>query len=76
MVDRSDHRTTHQKVFAAGEVVGDLGNELAALGAIQAAFTMDSVLRGEPLVLFDSRQVQRVGNLARRQRRRPEDRLG
>ena len=60
VVDRADHRTSHPKVFAAGELIGDNGNDTAALGAMQAAFTMDSILRDEPLVLFDSRPFARL----------------
>lgn len=58
LVDRADHRTTHPKVFAAGDVIGDKGNDGAALGGIQAAYTMDSELRGEPPKLFDSRPLR------------------
>jgi NADPH-dependent glutamate synthase beta subunit-like oxidoreductase len=58
VVDLSDHRTSHPKVFAAGEIVGLHGNDLAAHAAIQAAYTMDSVLRGEPIVLFESKPIR------------------
>lgn len=58
VVDLADHRTSHPKVFAAGEIVGLHGNDLAAHAAIQAAYTMDSVLRGEPMVLFDSKALR------------------
>lgn len=60
VVDRCDHRTTHPKVFSAGDLIGDNGNDTAALGATQAALTMDSLLRDEPLVLFDSRPFARL----------------
>jgi len=58
VVDRADHRTSHPKVFAGGDVIGDRGNDGAALAGIQAAYTMDSLLRDEPLILFDSRPLR------------------
>lgn len=58
VADRSDHRTSHPKVFAGGDVIGDRGNDGAELAGIQAAYTMDAVLRGEPLKLFDSRPIR------------------
>jgi pyruvate/2-oxoglutarate dehydrogenase complex dihydrolipoamide dehydrogenase (E3) component len=61
VVDLSDHRTTNPKVFAAGDITGLHGNDIAAHAAIQAAHTMDSVLRGEPLVLFDSKPIRFPG---------------
>ena len=58
VVDRADHRTTHPKVFAGGDIIGDRGNDGAALAGIQAAQTMDALLRGEPPVLFDSQPLR------------------
>jgi NADPH-dependent glutamate synthase beta subunit-like oxidoreductase len=58
VVDRADHRTTHPKVFAGGDVIGDRGNDGAALAGMQAAATMDALLRGEPLILFDPRPLR------------------
>ncbi|MBM2810769.1 MAG: glutamate synthase [Chloroflexi bacterium] len=57
-VDRHDHRTSNPKVFAGGDVIGDRGNDGAALAGIQAALTMDSVLRAEPIVLSDGRALR------------------
>jgi NADPH-dependent glutamate synthase beta subunit-like oxidoreductase len=58
VVDRADHRTSHPKVFAAGDAIGDKGNDGAAVAAIQAAITMDSILREEPFRRFDSRPLR------------------
>jgi NADPH-dependent glutamate synthase beta subunit-like oxidoreductase len=58
LVDRADHRTTHPKVFAGGDLIGDKGNDGAALAGIQAAQTIDSLIRGEPIKLFDSRPLR------------------
>ncbi len=57
-VNRRDHRTTHPKIFAGGDVIGDKGNDGAALAGIEAAQTMDSLLRGERLVLFDTQPLR------------------
>jgi len=57
-VDRADHRTTNPKVFAGGDLIGDKGNDGAALACIQAAYTIDSLVRGEPTKLFDSRPLR------------------
>lgn len=59
VVDKRTHRTSHPKVFAAGDIVGDLANEGATLAAMHAAQTMDSLLRGEPLVTFKPRPLRR-----------------
>lgn len=58
VVNRADHRTSNPKVFAGGDVIGDRGNDGAALAGIQAAYTMDSVLRDEPIKLFDPRPLR------------------
>jgi NADPH-dependent glutamate synthase beta subunit-like oxidoreductase len=58
IVDRSDHRTSNPKVFAGGDLIGDKGNDGAALAGIQAAYTIDSLIRGEPIRLFDSRPLR------------------
>lgn len=58
LVDRSDHRTSNPKVFAGGDIIGDKGNDGAALAGIQAAWTIDSLIRGEPIKLFDSRPLR------------------
>ena len=58
VVDRSDHRTSHPKVFAGGDLIGDKGNDGAALAGMQAAYTIDSLIRGEPIKLFDSRPLR------------------
>jgi NADPH-dependent glutamate synthase beta subunit-like oxidoreductase len=58
IVDRSDHRTSNPKVFAGGDLIGDKGNDGAALAGIQAAYTIDSLVRGEPVKLFDSRPLR------------------
>ncbi|MPZ13826.1 MAG: NAD(P)-binding protein [Chloroflexi bacterium] len=57
-VDRADHRTTHPKVFAGGDLIGDKGNDGAALAGIQAAHSIDSLVRGEPVKRFDSRPLR------------------
>jgi len=57
-VDRSSHRTSHPKVFAGGDAIGDRGNDGAAHSGILAACTMDSVLRDEPVVLFEPRPIR------------------
>jgi len=57
-VDRASHRTSHPKVFAGGDVIGDRGNDGAAHSGILAAHTMDSILRDEPLVLFEPRPIR------------------
>lgn len=59
VVDRWTHRTRHPNVFAAGDIIGDQANEGAALAAIQAAQTMDSILREEPLVRFEPKRFKR-----------------
>jgi len=59
VVDRATHQTSHPKVFAAGDIIGDHGNEGAAHAAMQAARTMDSVLRREPLVRFEPKSLRR-----------------
>jgi NADPH-dependent glutamate synthase beta subunit-like oxidoreductase len=58
IVDRADHRTSHPRVFAGGDLIGDKGNDGAALAGIQAAYTIDSLIRGEPIVRFDSRPLR------------------
>lgn len=58
IVDRADHRTSHPKVFAGGDLIGDKGNDGAALAGIQAAWTIDSLIRGEPVKTFDSRPLR------------------
>ena len=58
VVDRASHRTSHPKVFAGGDLIDDRGNDGAALAGIQAACTMDSVLRREPIALFDPRPLR------------------
>jgi NADPH-dependent glutamate synthase beta subunit-like oxidoreductase len=57
-VDRASHRTSHPKVFAGGDVIGDRGNDGAAHSGILAAYTMDSVLRDETIVLFEPRPIR------------------
>jgi NADPH-dependent glutamate synthase beta subunit-like oxidoreductase len=58
VVNRADHRTSNPRVFAGGDCIGDRGNDGAALAGIQAAWTMDSILRGEPMKLFDPRPLR------------------
>lgn len=58
VVNRADHRTNNPKVYAGGDTIGDRGNDGAALAGIQAAYTMDSVLRGDPIKLFDPRPLR------------------
>ena len=58
IVDRADHRTSNPKVIAGGDLIGDKGNDGAALAGIQAACTIDSLIRGEPMVRFDSRPLR------------------
>jgi NADPH-dependent glutamate synthase beta subunit-like oxidoreductase len=57
-VDRASHRTSHPKVFAGGDAIGDRGNDGAAHSGILAAYTMDSILREEPIVLFEPRPIR------------------
>jgi NADPH-dependent glutamate synthase beta subunit-like oxidoreductase len=57
-VDRASHRTSHPRVFAGGDAIGDRGNDGAAHSGILAAHTMDSILRDEPIVLFDPRPIR------------------
>lgn len=59
VADKRTHRTSHLRVFAAGDITGDHANEGAALAAIQAAYTMDSILRDEPLVTFEPKRLRR-----------------
>jgi NADPH-dependent glutamate synthase beta subunit-like oxidoreductase len=58
IVDRADHRTSNPKVFAGGDLIGDKGNDGAALAGIQAAWTIDTLIRGEPNRRFDSRPLR------------------
>ena len=58
IVDRADHRTSNPKVFAGGDLIGDKGNDGAALAGIQTAYTIDSLIRGEPIKTFDSRPLR------------------
>jgi NADPH-dependent glutamate synthase beta subunit-like oxidoreductase len=58
IVDRADHRTSNPRVFAGGDLIGDKGNDGAALACIQAAYTIDSLIRGEPVKRFDPRPLR------------------
>ncbi len=57
-VDRASHRTSHPRVFAGGDAIGDRGNDGAAHSGILAAYTMDSILRDAPIILFEPRPIR------------------